>query len=91
MQKIKELVAICKCSVQVLINPHKDYYETIEEYIDSEEKKSIPDEVFSEMVKRDTIVLVSAYADNPIGCFSIYHYDIDTALDLVLKSVKSES
>ena len=30
------------------------------------------------MVKRNTIVKVQAYPHTPIGCYVVYHYDIDT-------------
>lgn len=89
MERFKELVKLCKASVEISVNDHKDYYESVEQHIDEEDREDIEKEIFEEMIKRDTIVKVQVYPDTPIGFFVIYHYDIDKAVDIALHTVKN--
>ena len=88
MNKFKELVSLCRASITISVNDHKDYYESIELYISEVDKEDIEKEVFEEMVKRDTLVIVQAYAKTPIGFIIVYHYDIDKAVEIALDSVR---
>jgi len=81
---------LCKCSVTVSINNHKDYYESVEDHISDEDKEEIEKEVFDEMVKRDTVITVQAYPDTPIGFYTIHHYDLEKAISEMLKVVQDE-
>ena len=90
MEKFKELVSLCKASVSISVNTHKDYYESVGLYID-QDVKDIDSDIFNEMVKRDTIVIVQVYPNTPIGCYTIYHYDIDKAVDIALHTVKNDA
>ena len=90
MEKFKELVSLCKASVEISVNDHKDYYESVEQNINEKERENIKKDVFDEMVKRNTIVKVQAYPHTPIGCYVVYHYDIDMAVDITLDAVKND-
>jgi hypothetical protein len=90
MKKFKELVSLCRASVEISVNDHKDYYESVEQHIGEEDREDIEKEVFEEMVKRDTVVRIQAYPRNPIGFFVVYHYDIDKAVDIALGAIKNE-
>jgi hypothetical protein len=90
MEKFKELVLLCKASVEISVNDHKDYYESVEQHINEEDREYIDKEVFEEMVKRDIVVKVQAYPHTPIGFFVVYHYDIDKAVDIALDAVKND-
>jgi len=94
MEKFKELVSLCKASVEISVNDHKDFYQSVEQHINEqvneEEREDIKKDVFDEMIKRDTIVRVTAYPHTPIGFFAVYHYDIDMAVEIVLDAVKSD-
>ena len=90
MEKFKELVSLCKASVEISVNDHKDYYESVEQHINKKERENIKKDVFDEMVKRNTIVKVQAYPHTPIGCYVVYHYDIDMAVDITLDAVKND-
>lgn len=88
MEKFKILVSLCKSSVEISVNDHKDYYESVEDHVSADTRKNIEPEVFAEMVKRDTIVRVQAYPHTPIGSYTIYHYDIDKAVKSTIEAVK---
>lgn len=91
MEKFKELVSLCKASVELSVNDHKGFYESVEQFISEEDRNKIDVEVFNEMVKRDTIVKIRAYPVTAIGFIDVYHYDIDMAVDIALKDVKKSS
>ena len=91
MEKFKELVSICKASVEISVNDHKDYYELVRDFISKEAQNDIDKEVFDEMVIRDTIVRIQAYPLTPIGFIVVYHYDIDKAMDIALDYAKNYS
>ena len=91
MKKFKELVSLCKASVEISVNDHKDYYESVEQHINEKERENIKKDIFDEMVKRNTIVKVQAYPHTPIGCYVVYHYDIDMAVDITLDDVKNNN
>jgi len=88
MERLNELVSLCNASINISINLHKDFYQTVEKYIDAEDKEDIDNDVFDEMVKRDTIVKIHFYPDTPIGCFIVYHYDINKAIEIALGIIK---
>lgn len=91
MEKFKELVSLCKASVEISVNEHKDNYQTVEQHIDEDYyREDIDKDVFEEMVKRDIVVKVQAYPRTPIGFFVVYHYDIDKAVDIALDAVKND-
>jgi hypothetical protein len=90
-EKIKWLLERCKASVLISVNGHRDYYESIPQYLESQiEKGEIKKDVLEEMVKRGTLVCVQAYPDTPVGFYSEYHYDLETALDLVIGCIKNQ-
>jgi hypothetical protein len=90
MEKFKELVLLCNASVEISVNDHKDYYKSVEQHINEEERGEIEDDIFDEMVKRNTIVKVMAYSRIPVGFFVVYHYDIDMAVNIALEAVKND-
>ena len=89
MEKFKELVSLCKSSVRISVNEHKDYHESVEQHINEENIKDIDIEIFEQMINRDIIIRVQAYPDTPSGFFLVYHYDIDEAIDIALEAVKN--
>lgn len=90
-EKIKWLLERCKASVSISVNDHRDYHESIQQHLDNQiENGEIDKEVLDEMVRRDTLVKVQAYPDTPVGFYSEYHYDLDTALDLVIGYIKKQ-
>ncbi len=89
MENLKRLYDICKSGVFIDYNRHRNYYETVEEYVtdwgNGEMRQEIPDHVFNEMVKRDTVVFVQFYPNTPIGFFTVWHYDIEAAIEIALQ------
>jgi hypothetical protein len=95
MEKFKELVLLCKASVEISVNNNKDYYQTAKEYIEGQSQmnkdiiEEIGEDVYNEMIKRDIVVEIQAYPNTPIGSYKIYHYDIDMAMDEMLNTIRN--
>ena len=95
MDKLKELLSLCKNSVTVSVNQHRDYYESVEDHLknlyslgNEDYKEEIDEDVLNEMIRTNTIVSVQAYPRTAIGFYRVHHYDLQTAIELVLKEVK---
>ena len=88
MDKMKALVALCKCGVYLTVNEHRDYYQTAAQAIEEAEGLECPPEiepaVKARMIEMDAIVRLQFYPDTPNGFYSIWHYDLDAALDAAL-------
>lgn len=88
MDKLKDLLSRCKCSVQITVNGHRDVYETAEQALNNYEGMECPPQiepdVRKKMIDLNTIVNVHFYPETPIGFYDIYHYDLDAALEQAL-------
>lgn len=89
MDKFKELVALCRHSVEITVNDHRDAYESVREWL-GDAKEDIDSDVYDEMVMTNTVVKVQAYPRTAISFYLAYHYDIDKAVEQVLEAVKKD-
>tara|TARA_R110000782_G_scaffold265813_1_gene359806 strand:- start:58 stop:321 length:264 start_codon:yes stop_codon:yes gene_type:complete len=87
MNKLQELINKTKCSVSIDVNKHRDFYETIEEYIEPDDIADISADVWAKMIELDTCVRLQFYPDTPIGFYTIHHYDVEIAINIALNEV----
>ena len=87
MNKLKELMSLCKCGVYVYINTHRDIYCSVASEL-ADEKSGMDSVIYDKMIELDTIIHVQCFPDTPIGSYTVYHYDLDDAIDLAVKYVK---
>jgi len=91
MEKLNELIKLCKCGIYLNINTHRDEYKTVEEYFESpiykEDLDDMPAELFNKMKELDTIIELQFYPTTPVGFYKIYHYDLETAIDLAIVTI----
>lgn len=85
-----QLIQKCKCSVTVTVNQHRDYRESVQDYVNGLVLQNAADfedfaDVLPEMIKRDTIIDLHFYPDTSVGYFSVYHYDLIEALNAALE------
>ena len=87
--KLKKLLSLCKCSVTLTVNAHRDVYETAEQAIDDLEGREcapeISEELRKKMVETNTIIDLHFYPDTPIGFYEIMDVDLDSALNRALE------
>jgi hypothetical protein len=89
--KLEEIAGLCEISVTVLINPHRDNYQTVEEFLGNIDPDVVSDDIRSNMVLTDTVVSVYCYPDTPIGFYVVHHYDISKALDEMLEILRGRN
>ena len=93
---MKKILEKCKCGVYLTVNSHKDTYDSVETYItdlfsfneDDNINEDIGEDVYKEMIKRDTIIELQFYPNTPVGFYKIYHYDLDMAIKEALEILK---
>lgn len=90
MKNLQELISICNGSVTISVNGHKDCYESVEQFITEDYKEDIDKHVLLEMINRDVIIEIQAYPRTPVGFFTVYHYDINEAINTMLDIVKND-
>lgn len=87
--KLKELLARCKCGVYLTVNEHRDYYDTPEQRLDELQSRECPpeisDEVRSGILSSGNIVELQFYPNTPVVFYVIVHHDVDEALRLALQ------
>jgi len=84
MKKLQDLIKNTKCSISIDINNHRNYYETIEQHIEPEDREEISNDVWAKMIELDTCVRLQVYPYTPIGSYVIHHYDVEMAIDIAL-------
>ena len=94
MDKLKELLGLCKASVTIQVNYHRDYYQGVKEYIEEQQLDAITineigKDIYAKMIETNTIIEIQAYPNTPIGSYTIYHYDIDEAINEMLTCIKT--
>lgn len=102
MNKLSLIQQKCQCSVSITINRHRNYYQSIQEGVDDIKKPTInqilnscesellSEEIANKMIEHNTIIDLQFYPNTPIGFYSIYHYDLEMALDEALEILKND-
>jgi len=90
LQKLQKIISKCKCSVNLTINCHKDYHQTVQEYLNDQMELSgndleIENDIETKMNEIDTIIELQFYPDTPIGFYRIFHYNLEQALNEALE------
>ena len=88
MKLLTELITKTKGSLTITINGHRDCYETVEEHLPFEEKEGIDTLVLRTMIEKDLCMEIQFYPDNPISFYIVYHYDLEEAIKMALKTFK---
>ena len=90
MDKLQQLIALCKCGVHISINEHRNYYETVKQYVLDDQKEDVDPDIWDKMVETNTVVNIQAYPNTPVGFFSVLHYDLGQALSLMIRSIEGD-
>lgn len=89
MEKLIKIMSLCKCSISLVINNHRDTHSSVSECIEDLMSlglttEDLPDDIVSEMIRLDTIIDLQFYPNNSVGFFVLFHYDLDLILDRAL-------
>ena len=93
-EKLMKLIAGCNSGVAVLINDNKTVYQTAEQYFAQLESFNtgidVSEEIMKEMISRDFIVNIHFYPRTSVAFYSVYHYDLEAALDEALECLYND-
>ena len=60
-----------RCGLHLTHNQHKDYYETVEQYLTNSWMKDISEEEKKELIDADEIWELQWYPDTPVGFYKV--------------------
>jgi len=89
MEKLLTLIEKCKCGVYLNVNIHRDYHESVESHIENCRllgEIDLDPEIYEKMKELNTVVDLQFYPDTPTGFFQIYHFSVEEALKIALKT-----
>jgi hypothetical protein len=92
--KIQEINRLCNFEWSLEVNTHKSFHSSIEDHNFphfNSGNDTIPIELQKEILNKEICVCLSLYPSNSVGCYFVYHYDLDKALDKALKILSNES
>jgi hypothetical protein len=88
---IEELVRLSKCSVSLVVNGHRDYYQTVEQYLadDMPGCSDVSPETRQRMIETDTTVHLQWYPNTPIGFNVVVAATLEDALRMAEDLINS--
>jgi hypothetical protein len=86
LNKVDQLISLCKGEIIITINPHTVSYESIEAYL-AENINEIEKDIIDEIIKTGRLIEIQFYPHTPIGFYHYYHYDFTLAIDEALALV----
>lgn len=86
MSKLNKLIGLCKCSVSIEANEHKNDNQTTKEYLEDKAYpiEDIETEVLEKIYETNTLIELCFYPNTPMGFYTVYHYDLEAAIDEAL-------
>lgn len=85
MEKLKSLISKCKYGLYLTVNAHRDNKQGAEDYLEEilgdVGLSEMEDGVKIKMIESDSIIELQFYPSTPDESHTIYHYDIEKALD----------
>ncbi|MCP4181423.1 MAG: hypothetical protein GY756_26980 [bacterium] len=101
MNNTEELTSICKNSLSIHVNENRSYHEDVKEYIMNKcasneddfhkEIKDIGTDIYNKIIELNNVVVITAYPRNSVGCYTIYHYDINKAINIMIEICKYDT
>jgi hypothetical protein len=86
MSKLEELISLAKFGLVIDINPHRQCYESVKKYMSDYEKN----ELLDKMIETDTIIEIIAYVNNASIFFTVFHHDINAAIERIIELIKND-
>ena len=85
MEKLNQIIDRCKCGIEIRINEHLNYYENVGEYLRNSDLLEVEEDTISNMVKNNSVVVITMYPDTPVAFHTVYHYKLSLAIDEAIK------
>lgn len=88
MDKLKQIISMCKGGVYLEINTHRNVYQKVEDFFIEQDQSfldEISEDVYKKMIETDTLIDLQFYPHTPIGFYKIFHYDLEKCLSDALE------
>jgi hypothetical protein len=89
MEKLKRLVEACKFGFSFYVNNHLTCRLSIPKYLESVSADILDSDVYNKMLHTRSLIEIICYPNNSVGSFTVYHYDIELAIDEALKIIEN--
>jgi hypothetical protein len=90
--KLERLASLCACGVSVHINENRDDYRGVLDFMEirascchQDVNELVAPDILEIMIAKNHVVDVQFYPTTPVGSYSVYHHDLNMALDEALK------
>lgn len=96
MDKLKELIELCGFIFNITYQPHRGEGKTAEQYFEDLREFGAVDEYdisgacMQLMIRYNSVFRVRVYPISSIGFFESYDYDLERAIDDVIKTLKAD-
>ena len=90
MNNLEKLLSLCKCGVSIDVNSYRDAYESVSDWITNTEiqlEEPIEIDIKNGMNETQNIIEIHCYPFTPISSITIYHYDIDIAIEQMIDAI----
>ena len=90
MNKLQELLTLCKCGVSININDYRNAYESVENAINTIEtiiEEPLEPETISGMIETKNVIEIHCYPFTPISSITVYHYNIELAIEEMINAI----
>lgn len=90
MNKLQELLTLCKCGVSININDYRNAYESVENAINTIEtiiEEPLEPETISGMIETQNVIEIHCYPFTPISSITVYHYNIELAIEEMINAI----
>lgn len=91
----EKLISLCRCSVQISVNEHKDYNDSVLTYLrgygkNVNKSKEIDKRVIQEMIRKNRIVKLKFYPLAGSSFILLFHYDLKLIIEQGLKIMEKQ-
>lgn len=80
---MEELIKKCKCSVSLEVNKYRDFYQTVQDYLNEKNERGgieIEEELGERMIKEQSVYELQFYPDTPIGFYVVYGTSLEEVI-----------
>jgi hypothetical protein len=88
--KLLALLARCKCGVYLEVNNHRDFYQSVKDYLDEQcanglyTIEEIGSDYIKAMIEKNTIIELQFYPHTPMSFYKLFDHDLGSILDRAL-------
>jgi len=87
MEKLKKLVEACKFGLDICAKNHNPLFMNMWDYLYKYSNE--PNEISDKIGNNENLIEITCYPDSAVGYFTVYHYDIELAIDEALTIIEN--